>query len=115
MTKKPAQTAWHAMKPEQVLTELKTDAHQGLTENAARSRLEKYGYNELKKEERISPFALFINQFKNILIIILLIAIVLSAVVGEVLDAGIIAGHRRLLRRPRIYPGISRRASLGGA
>jgi Ca2+-transporting ATPase len=91
MAKKPAQTPWHAMKPAQVLTELKTDPHQGLTGNAARRRLEQYGYNELKKEEGVSPFTLFINQFKNILIIILLIAIVLSAVVGEVLDAAIIA------------------------
>jgi len=98
MAKKPARTSWHAMKPEQVIAELKTDAHQGLTGNAARSRLEKYGYNELKKEEGISPFTLFINQFKNILIIILLIAIALSVVTyfidpekGEIIDAVIIA------------------------
>jgi Ca2+-transporting ATPase len=91
MAKKPAQTPWHAMKPAQVLKELKTDSRQGLTGNAARNRLTTYGYNELKKEEGVSPFTLFINQFKNILIIILLIAIVLSAVVGEVLDAAIIA------------------------
>jgi Ca2+-transporting ATPase len=91
MTRQPAQTPWHAMKPAQVLKELKTDHHLGLTENAARRRLETYGYNELKKEEGVSPLTLFINQFKNILIIILLIAIVLSAVVGEVLDAAIIA------------------------
>ena len=45
----------------------------------------------MKKEEEISPFTLFINQFKNILIIILLVAIVLSALVGEVVDAVIIA------------------------
>src|SRR4030042_6081142 len=98
MTKQTARTAWHAMKPEQVLTEMKTDAHGGLTEHAARSRLEKYGYNELKTEERISPFALFFNQFKNILIIILLIAIALSVVTyfidpekGEIIDAVMIA------------------------
>ena len=52
--------------------------------------LRHYGYNELKKEEGISPFTLFINQFKNILIIILLVATVLSALVGEIFDAGLI-------------------------
>lgn len=82
---------WHSIEASQVLKELNTDLHHGLTEDEIKSRLEKYGYNELKKEEKISPFTLFINQFKNILLIILLIAIVLSALVGEVADAVIIA------------------------
>jgi len=81
---------WHSMESTQVVKELDTDIHRGLTEPEVRSRLEKYGYNELKKEERVSPFTLFINQFKNILIIILLAAVVLSALVGELVDAGII-------------------------
>ena len=85
-----AQAVWHAIEAAEVLKELGTDTHQGLTEGEVKSRLEKYGYNELKKEEKISPITLFFNQFKNILIIILLIAIVLSALVGEVVDAAII-------------------------
>jgi P-type Ca2+ transporter type 2C len=79
------------MESAQVLRELNTDPHKGLTEGEVKSRLEKYGYNELKKEEKISPITLFFNQFKNILIIILLIAIVLSALIGETVDAVIIA------------------------
>jgi len=82
---------WHSIEAAQVLKELNTDIHQGLAEDEVKRRLEKYGYNELKKEEKISPFTLFINQFKNILIIILIVAIVLSALVGEVVDAAIIA------------------------
>src|SRR4030066_674801 len=82
---------WHSIEAAQVLKELDTDLHKGLTEDEVKKRLEKYGYNELKKEEKVSPFILFINQFKNILIIILIIAIVLSALVGEVVDAAIIA------------------------
>jgi Ca2+-transporting ATPase len=78
------------METDQVLKELNTDPHQGLTEEDVKKRIEKYGYNELKKEEGVSPFALFINQFKNILIIILLIATVLSALVGETFDAALI-------------------------
>ncbi len=81
---------WHSMEVEQVLKELNTDPHQGLGAEEVRSRIEKYGYNELKKEEKISAFSIFINQFKNILIIILLVAIGLSAVIGEVVDAAII-------------------------
>ena len=83
--------AWHSMEAAQALKELDTDLEHGLTEDEAGRRLQRYGYNELKKEARISPFTIFMNQFKNILIAILLIAIVLSAVVGELIDAGIIA------------------------
>jgi Ca2+-transporting ATPase len=90
--------AWHSIEAVQVLKELNTDIHRGLSEDEVKTRLEKYGYNELKKEEKISPFTLFINQFKNILIIILLIAIILSVITyfidpekGEIVDAVIIA------------------------
>ena len=82
---------WHSIEATQALKELNTNPHHGLTEDEVKRRLEKYGYNELKKEEKISPLTLFINQFKNILIIILLIAIVLSWIVGEKVDAAIIA------------------------
>ena len=78
------------MEVAQVLKDLNTDLHAGLDEAEVKSRLEKYGYNELKKEEGISPFTLFVNQFKNILIIILLIATILSALVGETFDAALI-------------------------
>ncbi|MDH7511550.1 MAG: cation-translocating P-type ATPase [Clostridiales bacterium] len=79
------------MEAAQVLKQLKTDPRDGLAEDEVQRRLEKYGYNELKKEEKASPLTLFISQFKNILIIILIIAIILSALVGEALDAAIIA------------------------
>ena len=86
-----ASAAWHSLEAEQILQELKTDSHRGLSAEDVRSRLEKYGYNELQREEKVSPWTLFFNQFKNALIIILLIAIVLSAIVGEYVDAIIIA------------------------
>src|SRR5512139_2558772 len=83
-------TSWHSIEAAQVLKDLNTDLHTGLSEVEVKSRLEKYGYNELKKEEGVSPFTLFVNQFKNVLIIILLIATALSAVVGETFDAALI-------------------------
>jgi Ca2+-transporting ATPase len=78
------------MKFESVLRKLETDPQQGLTLEEARKRLQEYGYNELKEEAKTSPFILFINQFKNTLIIILIVATVLSALIGDLLDAGII-------------------------
>ena len=84
-------TPWHSLETTQTLKELGTDSERGLTENEVARRLERYGHNELREEERrISPFIIFINQFKNILIAILLVAAVLSAVVGELTGAVLI-------------------------
>src|SRR6185503_14156238 len=49
------------------------------------------GPNELQAAHRISPWALLIEQFKNVLIIILLIATAVSALLGEGVDAIAIA------------------------
>jgi len=83
--------AWHSLEAAQVAAELKTDLRKGISSAEAARRLSQYGTNELRKEEGISPLALFLGQFKNMLVIILLVAIALSALVGEVMDAAIIA------------------------
>src|SRR3972149_2356109 len=85
-----AQLPWHSMEIASLLGELDTDPQRGLASEEAKRRLEIYGYNELAAEEKTSPYTLFISQFKNTLIIILLVATVLSALVGELVDAGII-------------------------
>ena len=81
---------WHSTQIDAVLRHLATDPRQGLTPEEARRRLQTYGYNELKEEAKTSPFVLFINQFKNTLIVILAVATILSAIIGDLLDAGII-------------------------
>jgi Ca2+-transporting ATPase len=83
-------TKWHSIETAAVLDKLGTGPH-GLTADEATARLEKYGPNELEKEKRSSPHILLLNQFKNILIIILLFATVLSVAIGETVDAAIIA------------------------
>jgi Ca2+-transporting ATPase len=85
-----ANTQWHATQVDSILGQLGTNPQQGLTPDEAQRRLQTYGYNELKKETKASPFLLFINQFKNTLIVILAIATILSAIIGDLLDAGII-------------------------
>jgi len=62
----------------------------GLSSEDAKKRLQEYGSNELKKEKRKSHILLFFEQFKNILIIILLIATGLSLALGEVYNAIVI-------------------------
>jgi Ca2+-transporting ATPase len=80
---------WYRRQAEDALSALKS-GRQGLSQPEAQQRLELYGANELAEKKGISPWALFLRQFKSFLIIILLIAVVLSAVLGEVADAVII-------------------------
>jgi Ca2+-transporting ATPase len=78
------------MEIESILKNLETDPEQGLSQQEVQRRLGEYGYNELGEQAKTSPFILFLNQFKNTLIIILIAATVLSALIGDLLDAGII-------------------------
>jgi len=62
----------------------------GLSHEEVAFRLEKYGHNELEGDDSVSPWRLLLEQFKNVLIIILLVAVALSAFLGEVTDAIVI-------------------------
>src|SRR5262245_17024779 len=81
----------HGRPLDEVIARVETSLERGLASDEARKRLENLGANELAKEERVSPLKLFFAQFKNTLIIILLVATVLSALLGEIVDAAIIA------------------------
>ncbi len=59
----------------------------GLTDVEARRRLIEYGFNELQAAHHVSPWNILFEQFKNVLIIILLIAVGLSAVLGHEVEA----------------------------
>ena len=67
---------------EEVEKNLDTDLKRGLSEKDAELRRERYGYNEFKKTKHKSLFAKFIDQFKSFMIIVLLVAAVISGVVG---------------------------------
>ncbi len=80
---------WYVMEVNEVLKSLNSGL-EGLTRSEVSTRLEKYGANELAEKEKISALKIFIDQFKSFLIIILLAATVVSAFIGEWLDAIII-------------------------
>ena len=66
-------------------------SQKGLSEEEAGKRLEKYGSNELKQREKISPFRILIRQFTSCIVFILLAALVISLLIGEKLDAIVIS------------------------
>lgn len=81
---------WHALTVEEALKQLNVSETQGLTNQEAQSRLTTYGPNELKKEKTRSVFSIFLHQFKDVLMIIMLVATFLSLFMGELIDAAII-------------------------
>ena len=81
----------HCNSVDELVALFETSLDRGLATQVAQDRLLELGANELVKEERASPIALFFAQFKNTLIVILLVATVLSAALGEIVDAAIIA------------------------
>ncbi len=80
---------WHNLEISEVLTSLDSK-REGLSQGEAQRRLAQFGPNELAEKKKISPWVIFFEQFKNFLIIILLVAVALSAVMGEVADAIVI-------------------------
>lgn len=62
----------------------------GLTSKVIAERLEKFGRNELTQQTGQSPITIFIEQFKSILVVLLLIATITSFFLGDTLEAGLI-------------------------
>lgn len=81
---------WHTLSSETVMSRLKS-APTGLSRPEAARRLAEYGPNELQSVHRTSPWTILFAQFKNVLIVILLIATVLSAFLGHPIEAIAIA------------------------
>ena len=77
---------WHTGALAEALARLKTTAT-GLPSAEAARRLAEHGPNELKEGKRISPLAIFLGQFKSLLVWILSVAGLVAGALGEVVDA----------------------------
>ena len=80
---------WHAMETEEFMRSLKA-SEKGLSEEEAQRRLQEFGPNELVERKGITPFQIFLGQFKDVFVIMLLIAIAISVLIGEIIDASTI-------------------------
>lgn len=81
---------WYKQSKEEVLSNLSTNVDSGLTKDEVNLRLEKYGTNDLKEENKKSFISKIIAQFSDFLILILIVAAIISFAVGEVKDAMVI-------------------------
>ena len=81
---------WYNKSKDEILLELSTNENLGLSEQEVGLRIEKYGKNELEAQSKKSFLAKLLAQFADFLIIILIVAAVISAAVGEVEDSIVI-------------------------
>ncbi|MFW6117783.1 MAG: cation-translocating P-type ATPase [Thermoproteota archaeon] len=72
---------WHAMEKKEVLSSLDSSL-EGLTGEESEQRLTEFGYNELKRHKKISLLQIFLDQFKNIFVLMLIGAIIISVIIG---------------------------------
>ena len=81
---------WYRLDVSAVLAELGTDAGRGLSAEEAARRLQERGPNELQAAERISPWTVLAGQFKNVLVVVLIAAVAMSAILGHTVEAVVI-------------------------
>src|SRR3989338_784245 len=80
---------WYQMTEDELYKELKTGRN-GLSADESQKRLSQYGHNRLEEKPGKSPLLIFFEQFTNILILILIVAAVISAFIGDLTDTIVI-------------------------
>jgi len=86
----PGRPPWHTVEPDAIVLRLQTSP-QGLSQDEARRRLERDGPNQLAETPPTSPFVILLHQFRSLLIYILVAATLVTLLLEEFIDAGVIA------------------------
>ena len=84
------QTKWYSLSPEKALEEIKSSGENGLSTADAASRLATYGPNQLAEKRPPTFLEMLLDQFNDFLVIMLIVAAVVSGVLGEYVEAGAI-------------------------
>ncbi|MDE1889714.1 MAG: cation-translocating P-type ATPase [Planctomycetota bacterium] len=78
---------WHTVSIDEVVKRLETNIDTGLRRAEAEDRLKKFGYNQLEEKEGVSPIMLFLGQFNDFIVWVLIAAAIVSGFMGEWVDA----------------------------
>jgi Ca2+-transporting ATPase len=76
---------WHTSPIDDVLKELQSHAD-GLSADEVANRMQQYGPNQLQEKKKKPVWLLFLMQFKDVMILILMVAAIISAIVGDLKD-----------------------------
>ncbi len=82
-------TNWHNLSLQKVFKELKS-SQKGLSARQVKARQKTFGRNRLLKGKSLSNLVILFNQIKSPLVYILLFAVIISAILGHLIDAGVI-------------------------
>ncbi len=80
---------WHRLSIPEVFEKLDTDS-KGLSDSSAEDRLQKYGYNQLVEAKKRTIAGMLLAQFKDVMILILLAAAIISGFIGDLTDTIVI-------------------------
>jgi Ca2+-transporting ATPase len=86
----PETTSYVKMSANDIAKSLDTSLQHGLSSEEAKRRLEKNGPNELAEEKKVSPIVKFLLQFKDFLVILLIVAGVISFIFGDYVEGYVI-------------------------
>jgi Ca2+-transporting ATPase len=89
-TENQPQISWHALTSEQIIRQLATPPETGLTSEEAARRLELYGPNQLTEAPGVTFWQMLLDQFNNFVVIMLIVAAVISALLGDWIEAAAI-------------------------
>jgi Ca2+-transporting ATPase len=81
-----AEIFWHNLKIEEVEKLLRTDIEKGLAEKEVEIRQREFGKNQLPEEKPPSKLSIFLAQFKNVLIFILIVAGIFTLIYKKYID-----------------------------
>ena len=76
---------WHQKTVEDVIEELNSSL-KGISSEEARKRILEYGPNELKEKKKKTVLMMFLEQFRDFMILVLIAAAVISGIIGEISD-----------------------------
>ncbi|MQL51184.1 HAD-IC family P-type ATPase, partial [Desulfofundulus thermobenzoicus] len=78
---------WYSLSGQEVAAVLQTSLERGLDDGAVRERMARFGPNQLTRAPRVPLWQLFLEQFRDFMVLILLAATVISGFLGEYADA----------------------------
>jgi len=85
-----SQPAWHSKSVQDVIDDLKTQIEQGLSNEEAAQRLQEHGHNELREKPPTPFWKLVVEQLRDFVVILLIIASVISFLLGDRIEAAAI-------------------------
>ncbi len=78
---------WHILSGGEICDKLRVNPEKGLSDKEVNRRLVEYGHNSLAVKKGVNPVFLFLGQFKDFMVMVLMIATLISGLLGEIADA----------------------------